>query len=122
MLAQMPEVQQVQQDQELQQDTPPCVASSSTPRVVPTASQHVATEPAPAPRAEKEEKREAPKSAQTEVSSGSTREESVASVADECTTDGESDGESDDAMPGRPPVPEDLAEALAGLTPDPCVV
>merc|ERR1719261_2062088 len=102
MPAQMPEPQQVQQD------ASPSVAIANAPQ---------------APRAEKEEKREnAPKSAQTEVSSGSTREESVASVADECTTDAESDSDSDDAMPERPPVPDDLAEALSGLTPDPCVV
>merc|ERR1719258_515764 len=119
MPAQMPEVQQ---DQELQQDMSPCVAGSNALQVVPTSSQHVSTEAAPAPRAEKDEKKEPPKSAQTEVSSGSTREESVASVADECTTDAESDSESDDAMPERPPVPDDLAEALSGLTPDPCVV
>jgi hypothetical protein len=113
----MPELQQVQ---ELQQDTSPPVGGSNAPQVVPTTSVQVATEPAPVSRAEKEDKKEnPPKSAQTEVSSGSTREESV---ADECTTDAESDGDSDDAMPERPPVPEDLAEALSGLTPDPCVV
>jgi hypothetical protein len=115
MPAQMPEPEQVHPD------TPQSV---SAPQVVPTSSQHVATEPAPAPRGEKEEKKEShPKSAQTEVSSGSTREESVASVADECTSDDEESGsDSDDAMPERPSVPDDLAEALSGLTADPCVV
>merc|ERR1719487_1424348 len=109
----MPELSQVQQDelQQVQQEASPSVEGSNAPQVVPTASQHV--------RAEKEEKKEnPPKSAQTEVSSGSTREESVA----DGTTDVESDSDSDDAMPERPPVPDDLAEALSGLTPDPCVV
>merc|ERR1719240_835240 len=102
MPVQMPEPEQVQQVQESEQDTSQ-PAGSNAPQVVPTSSQHVATEPTPAPKEEKKETH--PKSAQTEVSSGSTREESVASVADECTFDGESGSDSDDALPARPPVP-----------------
>merc|ERR1719313_1454553 len=117
-------MQQVQVPVPVQAQTP------ELPQATPEASQpvEVATTPQASPsvqlvdtlpkQASKEEKRENPaKSAQTEVSSGSTREESVA----ECTTDAESDSDSDE-MPERPPVPEALAEALAGLTNDPCVV
>jgi hypothetical protein len=103
---------------EIQQDASEPVVTPSAQQVTQPTVQEAAEQAAPAPRAEKEEKREnPPKSAQTEVSSGSTREESVA----DCTTDAESDSESE-AMPERPPVPEDLAEALSGLTPDPCVL
>merc|ERR1719182_1039357 len=105
--------------QQVQLDASQAVAAPTDPE--PT-SEQVAAQPsqtAPSQRTEKEEKKENPrdKSAQTEVSSGSTREESVA----DCTTDAESDSESE-AMPERPPVPDDLAEALSGLTNDPCVV
>ena len=106
--------------QQVQLDASQAVAAPTDPE--PT-SEQVAAQPsqtAPSQRTEKEEKKENPRdrSAQTEVSSGSTREESVA----DCTTDAESDSDSTEAMPERPPVPEDLAEALAGLTPDPCAV
>merc|ERR1719460_3170982 len=102
----------------MQQEAPQAGASQDASQVSQPTVQ-VAAAPAAA-RAEKDEKKEnQPRSAQTEVSSGSTREESVA----ECTTDAESDsGSSDEAPPERPPVPEALAEALAGLTPDPCVL
>merc|ERR1719313_2842298 len=109
----MPELSQVQQD-----ESQP-VSSPSAPQILQPTVQHVAAQPTQATRAEKEEKKEnPPRSAQTEVSSGSTREESVAG----CTTDGESDSDSSEAMPERPPVPDDLAEALSGLTNEPCVV
>merc|ERR1719460_3155399 len=101
----------------MQQEAPQAGASQDASQVSQPTVQ-VAAAPAAA-RAEKDEKKEnQPRSAQTEVSSGSTREESVA----ECTTDAESDSDSSEAMPERPPVPDDLAEALSGLTPDPCVV
>merc|ERR1719182_601915 len=106
--------------QQVQLDASQAVAAPTDPE--PT-SEQVAAQPsqtAPSQRTEKEEKKENPRdrSAQTEVSSGSTREESVA----DCTTDAESDSDSTEAMPERPPVPDALAEALSGLTPDPCVV
>merc|ERR1719389_1465141 len=104
---------------EIQQDASEPVVTPTAQQVTQPTVQEAAEQAAPAPRAEKEEKREnPPKSAQTEVSSGSTREESVA----DCTTDAESDSDSTEAMPERPPVPDALAEALSGLTPDPCVV
>merc|ERR1719238_1753706 len=52
MQAQMPEFQQVQQD------ASPSVAGSNAPQVVATTSQHVSTQPAPASRTEKDEKKE----------------------------------------------------------------
>merc|ERR1719353_1847708 len=80
------------------------------------AMQHVDVQPAvesPVPH-DDEDITDLPKCGQTEVSSGSTREDTGA----ESTADAVSDSDST-AMPQRQPVPDALADALNGISPDP---
>merc|ERR1719409_745384 len=80
------------------------------------AMQHVDFQPAvqsPVPH-DDEDITDLPKCGQTEVSSGSTREDTGA----ESTADAVSDSDST-ALPQRPPVPDALADALNGISPDP---
>jgi hypothetical protein len=85
------------------------------------AMQHVDAQPAalsPAPH-DDEDMTDLPKCGQTEVSSGSTREDPGAeSTAESSGADAVSDSDST-ALPQRPPVPEALADAVCGLSPDP---
>merc|ERR1719379_2108361 len=89
-----PQMMQVQQPAMQHVDAPPAVSS-------------------PLPHCD-EDTTDLLKCGQTEVSSGSTREDTGA----ESTADAVSDSDST-VMPQRPPVPEALAEALGGLSPDP---
>merc|ERR1719456_1474452 len=68
---------------------------------------------APLPR-DDEDAKDLPKCGETEVSSGSTRED----TGDESTADAVSDSDST-SLPQRPPVPQALAEALSGISADP---
>jgi len=80
------------------------------------AMQHFDAQPAvpsPVPR-DDEDASDLQKCGQTEVSSGSTREDTGA----ESSADAVSDSDSS-ALPQRPPVPEALADALGGLPADP---
>merc|ERR550514_1718267 len=74
-------------------------------------AQHAALSPAPH---DDEDMTDLPKCGQTEVSSGSTREDPGA----ESTADAVSDSDST-VMPQRPPVPQALADALCGISADP---
>jgi hypothetical protein len=68
---------------------------------------------APLPR-DDEDAKDLPKCGETEVSSGSTRED----TGDESTADAVSDSDST-SLPQRPPVRQALAEALSGISADP---
>jgi hypothetical protein len=79
------------------------------------ALQHVDAQPvAPAPLPHDDQDiTDVPKCGQTEVSSGSTREDTG-----ESSVDAVSDSDST-VLPQRPPVPQALADALCGISPDP---
>jgi hypothetical protein len=119
-----PQLMQVQQPAMQHVDAQPAVLSSAPPQMVQVqqpAMQHVDAQPAvlsPAPH-DDEDMTDLPKCGQTEVSSGSTREDPGAeSTAESSGADAVSDCDST-ALPQRPLVPEALADALRGISPNP---